>query len=280
MARTNDSLASRMATAQETAMKGALLFAVGNSDIDYVDLARWSRDRIQRHLELPVAVVTDRDVPDSEFDRVIRIESPHDGTQRWFDDLAKTTPWNNLDRHRAYDLTPWQHTLLLDADYVVNSDFLQQIMAVEVDFQCYRHSAAVGGEPLQHSFGDHGFPMWWATVIAFRRSERAQRIFEIMCMVKNNWRHYRNVYAIKDHLFRNDIALSIALGLVSGHTLCVDAIPGTLLATQPDQQLQLKGQSHWQVTWKRSDQRRVRCVIQDADFHAMGKHQLLEIIRD
>jgi hypothetical protein len=278
MARTDDSLESGMATVKEPAIKGVLLFALGNDGIDYLTLAKWSRDRIHRYLDLPVAVVTDQHCSSSEFDRVITVSTDEDGTKRWFDDLGRTTDWHNRDRCTAYDLTPWNHTLLLDVDYVVNSDFLTTVMSTEQDFLCYRTSVAIGGDLLQHTFGDHRFPMWWATVIAFRKSHQAQWIFESMQMIRDHWRHYRDLYAIKDTMFRNDIALSIALGIVSGHTLKVDSIPGCLLATTPAHQLTAHTPERWEISWPKPDQRLGRCVLEGVDFHAMGKANLLKAV--
>ena len=38
--------------------RGALIFAFNNEKTDYVAMARWSAERIRRHLDIPVAIVT------------------------------------------------------------------------------------------------------------------------------------------------------------------------------------------------------------------------------
>ena len=47
--------------------RGALIFAFNNEQTDYLEMAAWSAENIRRHLNIPVAVVTDR--PDADSDR-------------------------------------------------------------------------------------------------------------------------------------------------------------------------------------------------------------------
>ena len=58
-----------------------------------------------------------------------------------------------------------------------------------------------------------------------------------MNMIKSNWRHYKDLYHITGTNYRNDYALSIALGLVSGHTLKVDSIPWPMPSVLPNTEL-------------------------------------------
>ena len=43
----------------KTLTKGALIFAFNNEHIDYIAMAGWNAENIRKHLNLPVAVVTD-----------------------------------------------------------------------------------------------------------------------------------------------------------------------------------------------------------------------------
>ena len=55
---------------------GALIFAFNNEQTDYVAMASWSAQRIRRHLNIPVAVVTDDQdrARNLSFDQVIKAE--------------------------------------------------------------------------------------------------------------------------------------------------------------------------------------------------------------
>ena len=54
---------------------GALLFAYNNDTIDYVNMAKWTAKNIHRHLDIPVALVTDVMPKSTEFDKVILVPS-------------------------------------------------------------------------------------------------------------------------------------------------------------------------------------------------------------
>ena len=97
---------------------GALIFAFNNEQTDYLAMAAWSAKNIRRHINIPVAVVTDADPADSrllEFDQVVPAK-PESGGTRYFEDYGSTVTWHNAGRVDAYNLTPWDQTLVLDAD--------------------------------------------------------------------------------------------------------------------------------------------------------------------
>jgi hypothetical protein len=259
---------------------GALIFAFNNEHTDYLAMAAWSADRIRRHLDIPVAVITDCTDPSrlAKFDRVIAADPAAGGT-RYFDDYKQTVTWYNATRTDAYSLTPWEHTLLLDADYVVCGKELKYLLGAPQEFLCYRWAC---GTTAQDSFeglnyfGQHKMPMWWATVMMFRRGNTAQYIFDSMTMIKNNWKHYKDLYHITSTQYRNDYALSIALGIVSGHTLKVDNIPGMLVSVLPEHELTQIDDDRFEIKFQ--DQGKSKRMSLSMDFHAMGKKHLGDII--
>ena len=261
--------------------RGALIFAFNNEHTDYVRMAAWSTQRIHRYLEIPVAVVTNAPDRASElvaFDAIITAHSETGGT-RWFEDYKATVSWHNAGRTDAYNLTPWDETLVLDADYVVNSNILAGTFDVNTDFLCFRHAFDVSGQiDLSPTFGRHNFPMWWATVMRFRKSATSQYIFDTMAMVKQNWSHYRDLYSIESSSpYRNDYALSIALGLVSGHTLLVDDIGWQMPSVLPEHEL-IREDNQWVVKFRNSRNLPRSVSFEGMDFHAMGKSYLEKII--
>jgi hypothetical protein len=260
---------------------GALIFAFNNEHTDYLAMAAWSADRIRRHLDIPVAVITDCTDPErlTKFDHVIAAD-PVSGGTRYFDDYKETVTWYNAGRTDAYSLTPWDRTLLLDADYVVCGNELKKLFDMPQEFMCHRTAwdiASVADFSGLNYFGAHKMPMWWATVIMFRRGNTAQYIFDCMTMVQQNWKHYRDLYHITSSQYRNDYALSIALGIVSGHTLKVDDIPWSLTSVMPDNTLTQIDKDKFEVSYQ--DQGKMkRMSWHSMDFHAMGKKHLGDII--
>ena len=243
---------------------GALIFARNNEQIDYEAMAQWSAKNIERHLGIPTYIVTDTEPTDNA---------------RHFTDVGNVT-WYNHNRMDAYWLSPWDRTLVLDADYVVASDQLRSLLEVDQDFLSHRWAYDVTGcndfTGLNY-FGDNCMPMWWATVMMFRRSQQAELIFESMKMIRDNWTHYRNLYKNTNVTYRNDHALSIALGIVNGHTLNHNGIPWALASLTPDHKLTQLDQDIYRVDFI-DPENRAKWITLTQDFHAMGKQQLGAIV--
>jgi hypothetical protein len=263
---------------------GALIFAFNNEKTDYVAMAGWSAKRIHRYLDIPVAMVTD--APDrarayAGIDRVIEAV-PATGGTRYFEDYQDTVTWHNAGRVDAYALSPWDRTLVLDADYVVCGDQLRQLLHTSQDFLAHRQACNIAQPDVEFldTFGRNRFPMWWATVMMFRKSPTAQYIFDCMSMIQQNWQHYRELYAISERNYRNDYALSIALGIVSGHTLRVDSIPWPLFSVTPETELTLQSKDPevWNLKYRDTDNVVRSMGLVGHDFHAMGKRHLEAVI--
>jgi hypothetical protein len=262
---------------------GALIFAYNNDQVDYVSMAAWSARNIRRHLGIPVAVVTDQPVAEGLFDHVI-VQSPHiseSTNTRYFSDYGAHVIWRNTNRASAHDLTPWDQTLVLDADYVVASSDLNLVLESSQDFLAHRWAYDITGQSDFEEFnyfGNYRMPMWWATVMMFRRSRSAELIFDAMNMIRNNWTHYRRLYGNTIESFRNDHALSIALGIVNGHTLNHLGIPWPLASLTPVENFTQVDQDHYRVEFIPPDRKKRWISIKNQDFHTMGKRHLEAII--
>jgi len=258
---------------------GALIFAFNNEKTDYVKMATWSAERIRQHLGIPVAIVTDSTDGNlyQQFDHVINTGAQTGGS-RYFEDYKDSVSWHNAGRTDAYSLSPYEQTLVLDSDYVVSSDQLQQVLNAPQDFLAHRTAFDVTRPEAAFldTFGRNKFPMWWATVMMFRKGPTAQYIFESMEMIKHNYQHYRDLYGITERNYRNDYALSIALGIVSGHTLKVDSIPWPLMSVMPDTELLRINLDPevWEMRYTDAHNKPKRIGIAGQDFHAMGKKYL------
>ena len=260
---------------------GALIFAYNNEEVDYLAMAAWSAANIKRHLGIPVAVVTDTDVSRYDcFDKIVVAETQADN-YRYFHDYRKDVTWYNGNRMDAYNLTPWEQTLVLDADYVVAGNSLKTVLNSNQDFLAHRSAYDATGLfdfDAHNYFGDYLMPMWWATVMMFRKSSRAQMIFDTMSMIKQNWAHYRRLYANSRETYRNDHALSIALHVVDGNTLEHPGIPWNLASLMPGYELSQMDIDHYRVDFVTQQGQRRWISIKGHDFHAMGKRQLGDIV--
>ena len=248
---------------------GALIFAINNSAIDYLAMAEWSAKNIQRHLSIPTKIITSQDIETTL------------GNSRWFTDYQQSAIWHNQSRVDAYTLSPWDRTLLIDADYVVASDQLGVLLDSDQDFLAHRWAYDVTAKNNfagLNFFGQFKMPQWWATVVMFTKSERSRLIFEAMSMIKNNWNHYTKLYNVRSGVYRNDFALSIALGIVNGHTQGYPEIPWQLASVLPDHQLSRSGEDQYRIDFLTEEQKSRYVVLKNQDFHAMGKRNLGDII--
>jgi hypothetical protein len=256
---------------------GAVIFAYNNDAVDYVSMAEWSARRVQQYLDIPVTLITDSEIHDSVFDRIIHVDCAK-GNTRYYPDYSDNFPWYNMDRCNALELSPYDRTLVIDADYVVNGADLKLMLDHGPDFACHRTAYDVAGQQyLNPTFGAYAMPQWWATVMIFARTSATRYIFDSMRMVRENWRHYCDIYHIHRSSFRNDYALSIALGLVTGHSLVTQDIPWSLLSVTHEHKLEQIEHDTWRVIFREKN-RLQYMVLRGIDFHAMGKHTLGETI--
>lgn len=262
---------------------GALIFAFNNEQTDYIAMAEWSARNIRRHLNIPTAVVTDASPGDSQlrgFDQVISA-APAAGGARWFEDYQATVTWHNAGRTDAYALTPWDRTLVLDADYVVASKQLKTLLTSNQEFLAHASAYDITGVDdfagLNH-YGEYNMPMSWATVMMFQKSDHAQLIFDCMAMIRANWQHYKNLYRITSSTYRNDHALSIALHIVNGQTSQHNSAPWGLASVTPEHTVTRTSKDCYRIDYVDSEKRPRWTIIRNQDFHAMGKRHLEKII--
>jgi hypothetical protein len=244
---------------------GALIFARNNERIDYVAMAKWSAQNIKRHLGIDTLIVTD--------------DTRKDSGSRHFAD-AGTVTWHNTNRTDAYRISPWDRTLVLDADYVVASDQLRSVLESNQDFLAHRWAYDVTGQnDFQglNYFGNVHMPMWWATVMVFNKSKQAELVFDTMTMIRDNWTHYRNIYKNTSRTYRNDHALSIALLTVNGHTTNHAGIPWSLASLTPEHKLTQLATDRYRVDFVNGKNKSCWMEIRQ-DFHAMGKQHLGDIV--
>lgn len=261
---------------------GVVLFAYNNDQIDYVKLAEWSAERINRYLELPVTLITDQNNNSRVFDRVINTATPA-SSNRYFDDYQQIVDWKNGNRADAFALSPYDTTLVLDVDYVVASNDLTKLLSIDLEFASPSTAYDVTGVndfSGLNVFGKFKMPMTWATVLFFRKTKTVEMVFDSVQLVRQHWKHYCNLYQINKSNFRNDFAFSIALNLVYGHQARWPEVPWKLASVDPGHQLTQLAETKFQVKYQSIHDKPRYIELNNMDFHAMGKRRLGDIIAD
>lgn len=203
--------------------RGVLLFAF-NTKLDYVEIARRSARLIHKNLDLPVALVTDCSINSPEFDKVILVDNTLQNYK-----VGQPGAWRNGDRYRAYELSPWDETLLLDSDYLMLDSNLLKLFNQEFDYRIMTHNQTPAGD-WQTAIGTYSIAYQWATAILFRRKEKTRMLFDLVGRIQRNYSYYLKLYHGKHSSFRNDYAFTIANNILNGYELGMDqGIPWPML---------------------------------------------------
>lgn len=232
--------------------RGFLIFAHNNEQIDYTLIALCNALMIRANSNHPnVTLVTNQgshdwlrkqqgELVDQAFDQIIIQKTPASGPRR-FQDTGSTThtlKWHNGSRATAYDLTPYDETILLDADYLIMDRTLDHAWGSDSGFMMNRDVTTLEHLPpaeQETRLEPFGVPLYWATCIYFRKCEDARQMFEIVSHVRENYDYYQHLYRFPGTLFRNDYAFSIAAHLLGGWTEgAVASLPASTLLTSFD----------------------------------------------
>jgi hypothetical protein len=238
----------------ENNSRGVLMFAHNNSEIDYFRLAVVNALLAQRHLGIKnVTVVTDphslnyaekslgRETIDLAINNIVLVDKDKKFKQqntRVFKDTshtAKLLSFYNVNRCDAYDITPYDETLLLDADYLIFSDTLNQCWGHNQELMLnwrYQDIMHERKDPTLSRLNDFGITMYWATVVYFRKTPYVESFFNFVKHVRANTQYYRDLYKWQGTLYRNDYSFSIAAHMLSGHVdRGIPQLPTTLYKT-------------------------------------------------
>lgn len=192
--------------------KGVVVFAF-NTDVDYVGIADQTSRLIAHNLKLPITLITDHDAtPEFAYDRVVRVDQ-QGATYRTED---ANVQWRNFGRYLAYELSPYDETILLDTDYLVLDDSLLKLFETEWDYKLMHHNTDENG-PSYEMMGVTSLPFVWATVVLFRKTAKAQILFDMVGRIQRNYNYYRLLYNIRDGNYRNDYAFAMADIVLSGY---------------------------------------------------------------
>ena len=254
---------------------GVLLFAYDNESIKYTELAKLCALLVRRHLpNTGVTLVTDNSI-DGPFDDVILVETGNSGRRTFRNPNGETeeVTWHNKTRPQAYDLTPYDKTLLLDVDYLMFNNSLQWLFQSDKELLCHNTVYDITGkESLIDEKMLHwsSIPMLWATVIYFTKNDTAREFFNLVKLVQDNYQYYNNLYNFKMGPYRNDYAISIAYNLLSLEHYIIDplfTLPSQFTLEDVREDGTLVHNADGEVSY-----------IRNTNVHVMNKHSIIEHI--
>jgi len=266
--------------------RGFLIFAFNNEVIDYLGHALWIADRIESILKLPTSIVTDEASASTKEDvkhNLILTEALA-GHQRNFNihKEGNVSEWKNVNRFQAYDLTPYDETVVIDSDYIVNSEQLLALFESADDFLVHRKPYDITNRnhfKVYDYLPRYRFPHYWATVIFFRKTEMAKTVFNVMKMVHDNYQHYAQLYKFRTSPFRNDYSVSIALSIVYGHRInSIPEIPWNMPMVSTDVDIVQKSEFEFELLYLNSSEKPMRTTVKNSDIHFLNKFSLEKMI--
>ena len=195
---------------------GAVVIADNTDKFDYIKLAALSAAKIKTHLNIPVALITTTNIENTAFDKIIKTEQQSFNNTRYL--RSGRTAWLNLNRTKVFELSPWDRTLLVDADFFVQTDALKNQLLSNFDFaiakQLYN---PVTGHHYTMKLGKTEIEQLWATVMIFNKCDVAKEIFALAEHVLVHYQYYHKLYNFNFTPLRNDYAFTIAGHLLGGY---------------------------------------------------------------
>jgi len=178
--------------------RGFLWFAQNNSNTDYVELSITLAKSIKRwNRHSKVCVITDEKSKfENEAVDIVKVLKHDDSEQH---DIK----WAN--EHKAFDMTPFTHTIKLEADmlWTVNTDWWwyhlwQHDLVFSVNCFDYRDNV-VEQTPYRKLFSRNHLPNIYNGLMYFRRSKKAQQFYNTARDIVNNWDDVKNRMLIDCH---------------------------------------------------------------------------------
>jgi hypothetical protein len=275
--------------------KGILIFAHNNRAVDYALMATIAAGLAKKHLGLPVSLVTDAstiswckesgsyDRMIKLFDQIIEVDRPVTDNMRNLHDgiHVKSVPFVNSNRSNAYDLSPYDKTLLIDSDYLIFSDRLNSYWDVPEDVMISTGMLDIYDQTrlgyLDKYVSETGVHMYWATNVMFTKSDYAETFFNLVDHIRENYKYYADLFRFSNSQFRNDIAFSVAKHILDGFsTNTTSNLPPVLTAIDKD--VLYKVDENGKLTFLISPMGNAdyfAVALKDCDIHIMNKQSII-----
>jgi hypothetical protein len=251
-----------------TETSGVCFFCYNNNELDYVKFAHIAAGYVKRNMKNNnTCLITDHgtygwlkesvpyEVHDRLFDEVVIADVVHDNNIRKHFD----SPWTNFsaqfsnsNKHDVINLSPFDKTLLLDTDYIVQNNFYDYIFDTKIPVSMHRKARYLEHQPPylnEQQLNEAGIHHWWSTVVYFDKSDESRIFFDMWNHVKENWDYYSLLYQFPRGLFRTDFCVSIATHLLNGfneNNLTDDFMSVPMInMDQKDDLVEVKSMNDW-----------------------------------
>ena len=275
--------------------KGVLIFAHNSREVDYALMATIAGGLAKRFLNIPVTLVSDESTLDwlrqtsyskvsqNVFNDIITVEKPLTDNRRNLKDGSthQNIPFINANRYSAYEVTPYDTTLLMDSDYLIFSDMLNNYWDLDYDLMIGQAMNDVAGdraEILDRRVSIVGPTLRWATTVMFKKTKQSKIFFDLVSFIRENYDYYADLYRFDSRQYRNDIAFSIARHILNGHTENgVGVLPDITTVFDSDilHDVSESGKLTFLVNDKQNSQEFCTAALTDLDVHILNKQSII-----
>ncbi len=274
--------------------RGILIYAHNNRSVDYALMAIISGGLAKKNLNVPASLVTDPSTVEwmrtsgslntasQIFENIIIVSRPETDNQRRLHDgdTDNYVPFINSNRDSAWDLTPYDRTLLIDSDFLIMSDHLSKYWEVEDDLLIGESNNDIYDNArlgyLDKYISEVGVKLYWATTVMFTKNENTKLFFDTVNFIKENYKHYADIFRFDDRQFRNDIAFSIAKHILDGYEESLSGrLPPVLTTLDKDILCDVKENKLQFLINHRLDNNFCAATVSNLDIHIMNKQSII-----
>ena len=201
--------------------KGYVILAQNNKTDDYLKMAYATAMSIKLTQSEVKNVTLITDVPDAVpkhyskiFDKILPIQ--------WFDD-AFESEWKIENRWKLYHLTPYDETVILDADMLFLSDVSHWWHYMGKNFDLlitdkvftYRNELIIDSY-YRKAFKDNNLPNCYSAFTYFKKSDLSKEFWELVELIVKNWKKYyqRFITESRPKHLSIDIAFALAVKIM------------------------------------------------------------------
>lgn len=274
--------------------KGILIFAHNSRQLDYGLMAIISGNLAKRKLKLPVSLAADRPtinwlkesgnyaLAERVFHKIIKIDNPvsrnkrklHDG------DSFQIVPFENYSRADAWHLTPYDHTLLIDADFLILSEHLNNYWNLDNSFMISQGVADIYDQKRlgynDRYVSDTGIHMFWATCVMFKKDKIALTYFELIDYIRKNYRYYSDLFRFDGRQYRNDRSFSVAKHILEGfETEFTCTLPPINILLDKDILYSVSKNHRLHFLINQNNSQYFPISVKNLDIHVMNKQSII-----
>lgn len=274
---------------------GGLIFAHNSEQIDYALLSVISAGLAKKNLSIPFTLVTDDSTvswmkESNLYDKALEIfehieffEVKGDNNKRKLMDGkdSQIVPFKNSSRSMAYFLSPYDRTLLIDSDFLINSKNLLPYLYSQYPMMISKTMDSLNGSEIRihdEYVSDTGIRLFWATCMIFDKNKENETLFSLVEYIKNNYQLYGDLYGYQNTAqFRNDIAFSIAMHIMSGFIDDdIKFLPPLLTSFDQDILIDVDSDRYkFLVESNLGTDSYIMCSCKKLDIHVMNKQSII-----